>query len=259
MALRAVVVDDEPLARQGLAADLASVGVDVVAQCADGFAALDAIRQAKPDVLFLDIAMPELDGFGVLDRLEPEEVPPALIFVTAFDAHAIRAFDAQALDYLLKPVSAERLAAAIARAERRIAEARAHHAQLAAEASTAIPNESTRQRYLTQLMVKERGQTVIVPVAELEWIEADSYYVRLHPLDGRRPRLLRERMSILETSLDPTQFVRIHRSAIVRLGRVRGIRAVSRYEAVVTLVSGAEAPLSRERRDRLESLLATFC
>ena len=255
--LRAVVVDDEPLAREDLAAELRALRVEVVAECPDGFAAVEAVLHEKPDLLLLDIAMPELDGFGVLERLEPEEVPAAVIFVTAFDAHAVRAFEAQALDYLLKPVAPGRLAEAVARATRRVAEAIAHRAALDAAVSEAMPNDvpPAHERYLTQLVIRERAVTILVPVRDLEWIEADTYYARLHTGNGARPRLLRERMSVLESRLDPTQFFRTHRSAIVRIACVRAMRSVSRYESVVDLASGAHAPLSRERRPRLEELL----
>lgn len=256
MTLRAVVVDDEPLAREGLAAQLRTCDVAVLAECADGFAALDAVREHRPDLLMLDIAMPELDGFGVLERLEPEELPTAIVFVTAYDAHAVRAFDAHALDYLLKPVAPERLREAIGRARRRVLESRAHAATLDREAGFATEQEGHAPRYLAQLLVRQRDQTTVIPVSELEWIEADSYYVRLHTTAGTRPRLLRERMSVLETRLDPAVFVRTHRSAIVRIAAVRTVRAVSRYEHVMILASGAHVPLSRERRASVEARLA---
>jgi two-component system, LytTR family, response regulator len=255
--LRAIVVDDEPLAREGLAAELRALDVDVVAECADGFAAVEAVRQRQPELLLLDIAMPELDGFAVLDRLEPEEVPAAVIFVTAFDAHALRAFDAQALDYLLKPVATERLTEAVTRAERRVAEAAAHRRELAESASPLVSEngDAQGQAYLTQLLIRDHRGTLIIPVRDIEWIEADAYYARLHMVDGARPRLLRERMSVLERRLDPSFFFRTHRSAIVRLARVREIRSVSRYEQTVVLASGAEARLSRDRRRQLEAVL----
>lgn len=253
--LRAIVVDDEPLAREGLAAELRALGVDVVAECADGFAAVEATLREKPDLLLLDVAMPELDGFGVLERLEPEEVPPAVVFVTAYDAHALRAFDARALDYLLKPVAPERLDAAVARAARRVDEWRSHQAALIGDGAPFAPNDS-QSLYLGQLLVRERDRALVIPVDTLEWIEADAYYVRLHPLGGGRPRLLRERMRVLDARLDPAIFHRTHRSAIVRLDAVRAVRSLSRYESVAVLASGAEAPVSRERRESLEARLA---
>lgn len=252
--LRAIVVDDEPLAREGLATELRALGVDVVAECADGFAAVEATIRQKPDLLLLDVAMPELDGFGVLERLEPEETPPAVVFVTAYDAHALRAFGARALDYLLKPVAPERLDAAIARAVRRVDEWRSHQAALTDDAPPGA--DDLHSPYLVQLLVRERGGVLIIPVETLEWFEADAYYVRLHPLGGGRPRLLRERMRVLDARLDPAVFHRTHRSAIVRLDCVRAVRSLSRYESVAVLASGAEAPVSRERREGLETRLA---
>ena len=250
--LRAIVVDDELLARDGLTSDLESLGIQVVAACGDGLAARDAIARLHPDLLFLDVEMPEVDGFAVLEELEPEDVPPAIIFVTAYDQHAVRAFGARALDYLLKPVAPRRLRDAVERGAQRVKEARAlRDASSAPQGSDAAAGAP----YLTQLIVRERDQVTVIPIGALEWIEAETYYVRLHAA-GMRPRLLRERMSVLESRLDPTQFVRTHRSAIVRLHLVRAIRAISRYEHSVVLSGGASVPLSRDRRARLEVLLA---
>jgi two-component system LytT family response regulator len=250
--LRAVVVDDELHAREGLAADLSAAGVDVIATCADGRAALDVIRAERPDVLFVDVEMPEIDGFALLELLEPEELPPAIVFVTAYDEHALRAFEARALDYVLKPFARERIHAAVERATQRVREMRALAESLGR--SDAMAEGSERLAYLERLVVRERDTTIVVPVADLQWIEADTYYVRLHTTTGR-PRLLRERMAALEARLDPAVFIRTHRSAIVRLDRIRTIRTVSRYEHVVLLTDGTRVPLSRDRRARLESLL----
>ena len=242
--LRAVVVEDELLAREGLSAELHAFGIDVVAMYGDGYAARAGILQLAPDILFLDVEMPEMDGFALLESLEPEEVPPAIIFVTAYDQHALRAFEARALDYLMKPVAPARLRDAVQRAAQRIEESRA----LRDAADTDIS-------YLSQLIVRDRDQVTIIPASELEWIEAETYYVRLHAT-GSKPRLLRERMSVLESRLDPSRFFRSHRSAIIRLDLVRSIKTVSRYEHSVVLSTGAQVPLSRDRRARLEALLA---
>lgn len=248
MTFRAIVVDDEPLAREGLAAELARRAVNVVASCGDGYSARRAIIAGKPDALFLDIQMPEVDGFALLEMLEPEETPAVVIFVTAFDQHAVRAFEARALDYLLKPVSAERLEEAIRRAQLRIDELKVVSEGAAGEQPSHTPG------HLTQLIVRDREETTIIPIDQIEWIEAETYYVRLHAT-GLRPRLLRERMSNLEARLDPARFYRTHRSAIVRLDLVRSIRTISRYESAVVLSTGTQVPLSRERRPRLEELL----
>jgi two-component system LytT family response regulator len=247
-ALRAIVVDDELLAREGLSADLARLGVQVVATCGDGYAARSAIASLRPDLLFLDVEMPEVDGFAVLEGLEPEDVPPVIIFVTAYDQHALRAFAARVLDYLLKPVDPARLRETVERGAQRVRESRA------LRDSTPEAERSADVAYLTQLIVRDRDQVTIVPTCDLEWIEAETYYVRLHA-SGARPRLLRERMSVLEARLDPARFFRTHRSAIVRLDLVRAIKTVSRYEHSVVLSTGATLPLSRDRRARLETVL----
>jgi two-component system LytT family response regulator len=196
--------------------------------------------------------MPELDGFATLERLEPEDVPPAVVFVTAYDAHAVRAFSARALDYILKPVATERLAAAVEHAVQRVREARALRDSIERENETA-----GSEAPLTRLIVRDHRGTTVVPVEDIEWIEAATYYVCLHRMTGGegRPLLLRERMHILESRLDPAVFFRTHRSAIVRLDSVRGIGDASRYEHHVVLASGTLAPLSRDRRVRLEMLL----
>jgi len=263
---RAIIADDEPLAREGLRSMLEDdLGVAVVAECANGLEACAAILEHRPDVLFLDIEMPELDGFATLERLEPEDVPPAVVFVTAFDQHALRAFDARALDYILKPVVPEKLATAVDRAARRVREARALRYALdfesEADETTGIKSpyatEDTSIGKLTRLVVRDHRGTTVVPVDNLEWIEAATYYVRLHhrgATDGHQ-LLLRERMHVLESGLDSRQFFRTHRSAIVRLDCVRELVVPSSYEAQVVLASGAKAPLSRDRRARLESVL----
>ena len=248
--LRAIVVDDELPAREGLTADLSSFGVDVVASCSDGRAAQRALREFRPDILFVDVEMPEVDGFALLESLEPEELPPAIIFVTAYDEHAVRAFEARALDYVLKPFARERIQAAVERAAQRVRETRA----LAESIGRKDATDAETTGYLERLIIRERDNTEVVPVSELDWIEADTYYVRLHTSSGRS-RLLRERMTVLEARLDPSAFFRTHRSAIVRLDRIRSVRTLSRYEHTVLLASGARVPLSRERRARLDALL----
>jgi two-component system LytT family response regulator len=256
MSLKAVLVDDEPLAREGLRSLLSEIpGIEVIAECANGYEACAAIVEHRPDVLFLDIAMPELDGFATLERLEPEDVPPAIVFVTAYDAHALRAFEARALDYILKPVSPERLSGAVERATQRVRESQA--LRDAIERESGMSGTGTQ---LERLIVRDHAGTTVVPIDEIEWIEAATYYVALHrrkKSDGRQ-LLLRERMHVIESRLDPATFFRTHRSAIVRLDAIRAIGGKSSYEYHVILASGALAPLSRDRRTRLESLLKTF-
>ncbi|HUQ79966.1 MAG TPA: LytTR family DNA-binding domain-containing protein [Gemmatimonadaceae bacterium] len=247
--MRAIIVDDERPARDGLVADLTTLGVEVVAACADGRAAQSSLRELRPDVVFVDIEMPEIDGFMLLESLEPEELPPAIVFVTAYDEHALRAFEVRALDYVLKPFALDRLRAAVERAEQRVREARAL-------ASSLAPREdrASEKPFVTRLVIRERDGSIVVPVDDVDWIEAETYYVRLHLSNGRS-RLMRERMAVLERQLDPTVFFRTHRSAIIRIGRIRSVRSLSRYEHTVTLSSGARVPLSRERCALLDALI----
>jgi two-component system LytT family response regulator len=249
--LRVIIVDDEPLARDGLCAAVgraAVPGVSVAAVCENGVVALERIRELQPEILLLDIAMPVLDGFAMLEQLEPESTPPAVIFVTAYDEHAVRAFDAQALDFLVKPVADARLRSALERAVRRVAEARALRAGLDAEPQAAEPGQ-----YLQQLVIPDRGRQLVVPADEIEWIEGDTYYVRVHAQG--RVRLFRERLSRLESSLDPARFHRTHRSALVRLDLIREVRAESPYSYSALLATGARVPVSRERFKGLEARL----
>jgi two-component system LytT family response regulator len=257
--LRVVIVDDEPLAREGLRDAVARVGVEgieVAALCANGVEAIDVVRELQPEILLLDIAMPVLDGFATLERLEPETTPPAVIFVTAYDEHALRAFDTEAIGFIVKPVSDAKLRAALERASRRVAEARALRADLDAprESPRESPHESPRDgEYLRQLVIPERGGRLVVPVSDIEWIEGDTYYVRVHT--GGRVRLLRERLSRLEAALDPALFHRTHRSALVRIDLIREIHPDSPYAYSATLASGARVPVSRERLKRLQEIL----
>jgi two-component system LytT family response regulator len=254
-ALRVLIADDEPLAREGMRRALELVAdprTTVVAECDDGAELVRILKQERVDVLLLDIQMPVVDGFAVLEQLEPEQMPPAVIFVTAFDEYAIRAFEVHALDYLLKPVPADRLVAALHRAARRVHEWEildGQHLAVTEPAADPVPAGP-----LTQLLVRDRERTVVVPVDTIEWIGADAYYVHLHTARARY--MLRERMSVLEDRLDPAHFLRTHRSAIVRIDCVREIRAVSRYEHEILLASGQRAPLSRDRRSRLEAILS---
>jgi two-component system LytT family response regulator len=219
----------------------------VAALCENGVVALDAIRELQPEILLLDVAMPVLDGFAMLERLEPEATPPAVIFVTAYDEHALRAFETAAIGFLVKPVNGDKLRATLERAVRRVAEARALRAELEPAASAGDAG------YLKQLVIPERGRQWIVPVDEIDWIEGDTYYVRVHA--NGRVRLLRERLSRLESRLDPAHFHRSHRSAVVRLDRIRQIAAESAYSWTAVLASGARVPVSRERLRSLQSVL----
>jgi two-component system, LytTR family, response regulator len=260
-----MIVDDEPLARRGIRARLEHVAdVEIVSECSSGREAVQAIRTLEPDVVFLDVQMPGLDGFGVVRAIGVKEMP-VVVFVTAYDQHAVRAFDVHALDYLLKPIDDDRFEQAVARARARLAEARAGllARKLAAlvsemsDASASTPatpasTESTSTRD-GRILVKDRGRVLIVDEQDIDWVEADGDYVRLH-VQGRS-HLLRETMAAMEARLDPAHFARVHRSAIVNLQRIRELRPLPNREYVLVLRDGARLRASRSYRDRLDVLL----
>ena len=234
--IRTLVVDDEPLARSNLAVLLRSdPEVDLVGECSSGNAAVAEIRRTRPDLVFLDVQMPECDGFDVLELLG-SAAPPAIVFVTAYDEYALRAFDAGALDYLLKPFDDARFRRALERAK-----------------ATLASSMQSRQRAAERLMVKEPGQVTFVKVAEIDWVEAANYYACLHV--GARIHVLRRSLSELEAELSPSKFCRIHRAAIVNLDRIRGLEATTDGEYEVVLDSGARLRVSRRFRRRLQSRL----
>jgi two-component system, LytTR family, response regulator len=232
---RAVIVDDEQLARQVLREMLATLpGVTVVAECANGFEAVKAVHELKPDVLLLDIQMPKLDGFEVLELLGDEA--PAVVFVTAHDAHALRAFEVQAVDYLLKPFSAERLATALARALQR-------------DRAPAV----ARGGYLERLAVRDGSKVTIIPASKLDYAEAQDDYVGL--ASGGKMHLKAQTIASLEAALDPAEFVRIHRSYVVRLERVARLESNGKDAHTAVLDNGVKLPVSRSGYARLKQQL----
>jgi two-component system, LytTR family, response regulator len=249
--LRVVVVDDEPLAREGLADLLRAIpDVQVAGVHADGLSALDALDAEKPDVLCVDIRMPGLDGFDVVAALDPERMP-AVIFVTAYDAFAVKAFEVNAVDYLLKPVTEDRISAAIARVRER-----KRVDPLTSERLSSLLDElsSTRSSGAGRLIVREVGRIVVIPTSDVDWIEGADYYARLHV--GTRSHLIRESLSSLEKRLDTARFLRLHRSAIVNLGRVRVVESAERGDAVAVLSTGARIRVTASRRAELERRLS---
>ena len=250
-ALRVMVVDDEPLARDGMAELLATMpDVEVIGVFADGRSALAAIDQDPPDVLFIDIQMPGLDGFDVVAALDRERLP-AIVFVTAHDAFAIRAFEVDALDYLLKPVTRERLTAAVDRARSAAGSGdTSYRAQLESLLQRVAPG---RPAGVGRLIVREVGEIVVIPTRDVDWIEGADYYARLHV--GGKSHLIRETLTSLEQRLDPARFLRIHRSVIVNLSRVQRVSAEQRGDGVVTLVNGVRLKVMRSRRGELERRL----
>lgn len=235
MKIRTLIVDDEPLARSNLRVLLRlDPEIEIVGECGSGAEAVAKIRELTPDLLFLDVQMPECDGFDVLELLG-RSVPPAIVFVTAYDQYALRAFEAGALDYLLKPFDNARFERALARARQRLARA------------------SEQPKKLERLVIKSVGEVAFIKVSEIDWIEAADYYSSLHV--GAKTYLLRRSMTELEQELDPKMFSRIHRSAIVKLDRVRGLKLSEDGEYDVLLENGVRLRMSRRYRKQLQSRL----
>jgi two-component system, LytTR family, response regulator len=265
--LRVLIVDDEAFARQRLRRLLTEqLDVEVVGEAANGREAIALITTHDPDVVLLDVQMPRVDGFGVLRGLDGPA--PLVIFVTAFDEHAVSAFNVHAFDYILKPVDPARFTDAIERARAQIAQSTIaeRHAKLVAfldaspgapsrevAAASAEPAPAGGRVPLDRLLVKEEGKMYFVPVTEIDWIEAFGNYARLHT--GPRTHLIRETMATLERALDVRRFARIHRSTIVNLDRVRQMDLWGSGDYMVKLADGTQLKLSRWYRDRLEARL----
>jgi two-component system LytT family response regulator len=248
MMLRALVVDDEAPARRRIRRLLAAApGDPVVGVGGDGEAALAILARARPDLVFLDVQMPERDGFEVVKAIRPADLP-AILFVTAHDRYALRAFEVHAVDYLLKPFSAERFRTAVTRARERIA-GHAPDAGLETLATTL----RNRPDYVSRLPVRTAGRTVFVEVGAVDWLEAADNYVRLHV--RQREYLVRETLASLEGRLDPDRFVRIHRSAIVQIDRIAETRARSHGDADVVLRDGTRLTASRTWRKGVQRAL----
>jgi two-component system LytT family response regulator len=239
--IRTLIVDDEPLARSNVSLLLQpDPEIEIIGECASGAEALAVIRSAKPDLVFLDVQMPECDGFDVLELLG-NDLPPAVIFVTAYDQYALQAFEAGALDYILKPFDNARFERSLARAKDRITRSKDK------DQNNNLPARAAR------IAIKGIGQVIFVKVSEIDWIEAADYYACLHV--GPKTHLLRRSMSELEQELDPIVFSRIHRSTIVNLGRVRGLKLAQDGEYEVLLENGVRLRMSSRYRKQLQSRL----
>jgi len=256
--IKTLIVDDEPLARRNLRVLLEKdPQIEILDECRNGREAVKAINTLSPDLLFLDIQMPEMDGFDVLERAGPEHIQ-AIIFVTAFDQYALKAFDVHALDYLLKPFDDERFANAMKRAKSQI-EAREINKlgkrllALLEERDSERKGSLQQKDYLTRLMIKASGRVMLLKVEEIDFIEADGNYAKLYV--GRKTHLLREKMHDLEGQLDPAKFVRIHRSTIVNLDRIKEMHPHFNGDYIVVLEDGRQLRLSRTRREHLEERL----
>lgn len=248
MKIRTLIVDDEELARDRLKSMLAKEErVEIVGECGDGQSALETIQSIKPQLVFLDVQMPEMTGFEVLDQI-PAEERPSVIFCTAHDKFALKAFDVHAVDYLLKPYDRERFQTALQRALDKLATKQASRPS----DYTEVLNE-VRSKPVDRLMVKTGGRMLLLKVDDIDYIEAADNYVDLHV--GAESHLIRETMNALEQKLPPEKFMRIARSTIVNIERIKELQPMFHGEYVVVLRNGAKLTLSRTYRDKLSQLL----
>jgi two-component system, LytTR family, response regulator len=244
MKLRTIIVDDERLARTRLRRMLEKdPEVEIAAECEDGLSAVDAVRAQAPDLILLDIQMPGMDGFGVLEALGPERTPE-VVFVTAYDEHAIRAFEEHALDYLMKPVEPDRFAKMLSRVRERRSQSN--------RSKDALTEMLAQRRTGTRLVVKSGERTTFVAPDEIDWIEAAGNYAILHL--GKRTHILRETMSALEGQLPSETFCRVSRSSILNLKRVKELQSLSAGEHVAILEDGQRITISRSLREVEEKL-----
>jgi len=250
--MKALVVDDEPLARERLAALLADVdGIEVAGEAANGLEALEAAVRVKPDLVLLDIRMPVMDGLEAARHFNALETPPAVIFCTAYQDHALAAFEANAVDYLVKPFSRERFVQTLARAKRRLSADRRDQPD-AADVFRALVELRRQQEYVQRIPVPVDEYIKLVDVERIDWIEASRNQVRLHV--GADTFELRETMSALEARLDPRRFVRVHRSAIVNVDRISAIHPWFNGYHMVVLTTGKELRMSRYQHESFTKL-----
>ena len=251
--IRALIVDDEPLARRRIKRMLAhDPDVAIVGDCSNGKEAIAAIKSESPDLIFLDVQMPEVDGFDVLAAAQTSG-RPLVIFVTAYDQYALRAFEVAAVDYLVKPFDRRRFEGALQRAKSRLASGR--EIDLNQQTLALLAELKAQSNHVERLVIKAGGRAFFLKTDEIDWIEAEGKYVRLHV--GKESYLLREAMGSMESQLDPKKFPRIHRSTIVNIERVRELQPWFHNEYRVILKDGTELMLSRSCRKRLGELLGS--
>lgn len=255
MSIRAIIVDDEPLGREGLRLHLRGQSdVEIIGEATNGEEAIELIRSLEPDLAFLDVQMPGLDGFEVLAELG-EEAPPGIVFVTAHDEFAVKAFDAYAIDYVLKPVDPDRLAKAVQRVRQSLGktDGGAPAGGIDDRLRSLLGEVRPRRRHLQRMAVRVGSRIAFVEVANIDWIGAEGNYARLHV--GGDSHLVRETMSSLEERLDPDRFLRIHRSTIVNIERIKELEPLYQGDFLVILKNGSRLPSSRAYRDRLRGFI----
>lgn len=251
MKIRVLIAEDEPLARERIRSLLETESdVQIVAECADGRSAVESIRGIDPDLVFLDVSMPELNGFDVIREVGADNMPP-VIFVTAFDQFAVQAFDAHALDYVLKPFDEERFRTAVERAREQLV--RKAPGTLDRRLNDLLQELAARPHYLERLAVKSGGKIIFLKTDEVTWIGAEGNYARLHA--GKRSYLMRETMSNLESRLDPARFIRIHRSTIVSADAIAELEPLFQGDYVVVLRDGTRLTSSRGYRGNLQAFM----
>ncbi len=250
MKIRTLIVEDEPLARERLRSLLEEErDVEIIAEAGDGRTGVERIKALDPDLVFLDVNMPELDGLGVIEEIGVEAMPP-VIFVTAYDQFAVQAFDAHALDYLLKPFDEDRFRDAVDRARQTL---RRDHAGSLDRRLTDLLEDLRRPRHIERLAVKSGGKIIFLRTEDIEWISAEGNYARLHTKE--RSHLMRETMSSLETKLDPAHFIRIHRSTIVNTDAIAELEPLFQGDYVVILRNGHRLTSSRGYRSNLQEFM----
>jgi two-component system, LytTR family, response regulator len=249
--IRALIVDDEPLAREGIRMKLRQEpDVEVIGACKNGREAVTTILRDVPDLVFLDIQMPRMDGFGVIEAVGLKQMPH-VIFITAYDEHALRAFEVSALDYLLKPIDGGRFSEALERARSRI---RGENLEAVSERlHEMMVALRVERKHLERLSIKSAGRITFLSVDEIDWIEAADNYVQVHA--GRESHLLHATMNSLEGRLDPDKFLRIHRSAIVNIGRIKELHSMFHGEYRIVLKDGTRLTSGRGYRENLQKLL----
>lgn len=270
--LKVIVVDDEPLARKGMQVRLKEFAeLEVIAECSNGEQAIEAINRLQPDLVFLDVEMPGMDGFTVLKQLQQlNSHLPYVVFVTAYDHYAFNAFEVSALDYVLKPVEPERLKQAVEKAIRvaQAQDSQLHKGQLA-EAVARLTGEDTdnilqrldnaepvvNERYPEAISIKDSGEITRVPVSAIEWVDAAGDYMCIHTRDGQT-HILRRTMKELEQELDPRLFVRVHRSAIVNVHTIAKLQMLANGEHQLMLTNGQAVKVSRSYKDRVKQVFS---
>jgi two-component system, LytTR family, response regulator len=252
--IRTVIVDDEELGRDRIQSLLEQQpDVEIIAICSDGASAVETIERAQPDLVFLDVQMPGMDGFEVVENLEPTSLP-AIVFVTAHDGHAIRAFEIHALDFLLKPFDQTRFEKALERARGQLARNQSQGPVIDSRIVSLLEELHEERKYPERLIIKSSGRVFFVRTEEIDWVEASGNYVKVHTKS--EAHLLRESMKNMEAKLDPKTFVRIHRSAIVNIDRIKELEPWFHGEYIVIMRDGTRLTASRVFSDRLSALIA---